>query len=343
MSADLATVAWLTGLATDVESGPSPFSAAPVVVLDPDGSALLVTSEDEADGAADDVDVRAFPGFAVEDVDRASESARLVLEAVGGARAVAVDLATLPGPIAAALARDGVDLVDISGELRRARAVKDGDEVDAIRRAISIADAGQAAARAGLTTGRTELDLWTETRGAMEEAAGGRIPVLADLVTGPRTADVGGHPGDRAVVQGDLLLVDLVPRLGAYWADSCATVALGEVPAETRRAHDASRRALEQAIALCRPGTRVEDIDAAAREAVAEAGGAYPHHTGHGIGTAYHEEPRVIGGTDRVLEPGMVVALEPGAYGDGWGVRVEQVVLVTEGEPEILSGHDLAL
>lgn len=343
MSADLATVAWLTGLATDIESGPSPFSAAPVVVLDPDGSALLATSEDEAEGAADDVDVRAFPGFAVEDVDRAGESARVVLEAVAGARAVAVDLATLPGTVAAALAREGIDLADVSADLRRARAVKDREEVEAIRHAIAVADAGQAAARAALAVGRTELDLWTETRGAMERAAGGRIPVLADLVTGPRTADVGGLPGDRAVAQGDLLLVDLVPRVGAYWADSCATVAVDEAPVEARRAHDASRHALERAIALCRSGTRVEDIDAAARETVAEAGGAYPHHTGHGIGTAYHEEPRVIGGTDRVLEPGMVVALEPGAYGDGWGVRVEQVVVVTEGKPEILSGHDLAL
>jgi Xaa-Pro dipeptidase len=74
-----------------------------------------------------------------------------------------------------------------------------------------------------------------------------------------------------------------------------------------------------------------------------EAGGSYPHHTGHGIGVTFHEEPRIIPGSDRILEEGMVVALEPGTYGDGFGVRVEQVVLVTAAGPEILSGHELSL
>ncbi|HEY7197450.1 MAG TPA: Xaa-Pro peptidase family protein [Gaiellaceae bacterium] len=343
VSASLPTVAWLTGLATDIEIGPSPFTQPPVVVLDPGGSVLLVTSEDEAGGAADDVGVRAFPGFAVEDVDRGAEAARLVLAAVAGARSLAADLSSLPGSVAAALARDGVELVDVSTALRTARAVKDPDEVDAIRDATLVADRGQAAAREALAAGRSELDVWAATRAAMEEAAGSRLPVLADLVSGERTAEVGGPPGKRTLADGDLLLVDLVPRLGAYWADSCATVALGEPPEEARRAHDAARRALEQAVAMCRPGTRAAEIDATARAAVAEAGGEYPHHTGHGVGTEFHEEPRVIPETDRVLEPGMVVALEPGAYAESWGVRVEQVVLVTDDEPEILSGHNLDL
>jgi Xaa-Pro dipeptidase len=343
VSADLATVAWLSGLVTDIEIGPSFFSQPPVAILDPSGSVLVVTSEGEAEGVADGVETRAFPGFAVEDVDRPGEAARLVLDALDGAGSLAVETASLPGSIAVELSRRGVELVDVTGEIQRARAVKDEDEVKAIRASISIADAGQAAARSGFAAGASELELWASTRAAMELAAGSRLPVLADLLTGERTAEVGGPPSDRVAGEGDLLLVDLVPRLGAYWADSCATVALGEASPEAVQAHDAARRALERAVSMCRPGARVADIDAAARETVAEAGGEYPHHTGHGLGTAFHEEPRVIGGTDRILEAGMVIALEPGAYGDGWGVRVEQVVLVTDGEPEILSGHVLAL
>jgi Xaa-Pro dipeptidase len=173
----------------------------------------------------------------------------------------------------------------------------------------------------------------------MEAAAGSRLPVLADFVTGPRTAEVGGPPSDRRVQGDDLLLVDLVPRVGAYWADSCATVAVGAPPAPARDAHEACLAALERAIELVRPGAVAGDIDAATRESA----GGYPHHTGHGIGVTSHEEPRLIPNSDRVLEPGMVIALEPGSYGEDWGVRVERVVLVTTDGCEVLSGHDLAL
>jgi Xaa-Pro aminopeptidase len=113
-----------------------------------------------------------------------------------------------------------------------------------------------------------------------------------------------------------------------------------------RRQLDAYRQCrdwLDAAIELCRPGTRTSQIDAAAREIVEAAGGSYPHHTGHGLGVTFHEEPRIIPVSDRVLEEGMVVALEPGLYGDGFGVRVEQVVLVTADGAEVLSGHDLSL
>jgi Xaa-Pro aminopeptidase len=94
---------------------------------------------------------------------------------------------------------------------------------------------------------------------------------------------------------------------------------------------------------MLRPGVRAGEVDAGVRETIERAGGSYPHHTGHGLGTAFHEEPRIIPGSDRELESGMVVALEPGIYAKDWGLRVERVVLVTEEEPEILSGHDLAL
>lgn len=341
VTADLASVTWLTGLVTDIEWGPSPFSAPALAVLQPDGSLLAVASEDEAPSVADGVEVLTFPGFAVEDVDREREAVSGALAALEGADAVSADLASLPGALAWELARRGVEVVDVRTELRRARAVKDPDELEAIRAAIAVADAGQAAARAGLAAGRTELELWAETRLALERAAGGRIPVLADFVTGERTEEVGGLPGERVVAERDLLLVDLVPRVGGYWADSCATFACGEPTAAARAAHGRSRAALERALALVRTGASSAEIDAAARREV--GGEGYPHHTGHGIGTAFHEEPRIVPAIDRTLEPGMVIALEPGVYEEGAGVRVELVVVVTEDGYDVLSGHDLSL
>lgn len=343
LSGDLATVTWLTGLATDIEYGPSPFTVPPLVLLDPDGSVLAITSEDEAGGVGEGIEMLTFTGFALKDVDRPEAAARLAVEAVGSASAVSVDLASLPANVALELARRGVELVDVGPALRVARAVKDPDEIDAVRAAIRIADAGQAAAREAFASGRTELDVYAAAREAMEAEAGGRVPLLADAVTGARTAEVGGPPSGRVIENGDLLLVDLVPRLGGYWGDSCATIVLGDPPDDVARAHGAAMDALRRGIEMLRPGVRAGEVDAVVRKTVEDAGGSYPHHSGHGLGTGFHEAPRIVPGDDRMLEAGMIVALEPGVYTDTWGLRVEQVALVTDGDPEILSGHDLRM
>src|SRR5438132_514196 len=180
VTGDPATVSWLTGLAPEIEWGPSPFSAPPLAILLPDGVVRAVVSEDEAAGLADGVEALTFPGFALEDVDRKAESLEVALAALPADGALAVELATLPGSLVRALGAR--QLEDVSGELQRARMVKDADELAAIRAAIAVADAGQAAARAAFAAGRSELELWTETRAALETAAGERIPVLADFV-----------------------------------------------------------------------------------------------------------------------------------------------------------------
>lgn len=209
--------------------------------------------------------------------------------------------------------------------------------------AIAVCDVGQATAREMSRDGGSELDLWGQVRRAMEARAGGRIPILADLVSGPRTAQVGGLPSPRRIAPGDLVLIDLVPRVGGLWADSCSTFVADAPTREQRAAHAAAAEALEVCLGMLRPGTRSGDIDAAARQVLAAHGWEYPHHTGHGVGFAWHEEPRIVPGSPTVLEAGMVVALEPGAYGEDWGVRVEQVAAVTEGGHRLLSAHSLSL
>ena len=221
--------------------------------------------------------------------------------------------------------------------LTRARAVKDPDEIELIRAAIAVCDAGQQAARAYATAGISELDLWAVIRGAMETYAQARLPVLADLVSGPRTREVGGPPSTRALAEGDLVLCDLVPRVAGYWGDSCATFAVGEPNADARAAHARSHATLADVVAAIRPGVVAGELDALARAQL-----EFPHHTGHGLGTSWHEEPRLVPGSTTVLEAGMIVAIEPGTY-EGVGVRLEQVVLVTAAGCDVLSGHDLSL
>jgi Xaa-Pro dipeptidase len=123
------------------------------------------------------------------------------------------------------------------------------------------------------------------------------------------------------------------------WGDSCATVAVGGTPASAlRRAHARVREALERALDLARPGLSAGALDEAVRADL-----DYSHHTGHGLGGAYYEYPRIVPGANTLLRPGMVVALEPAHYEADFGVRLEHVVLITANGAEDLSDHDVAL
>ena len=333
LAAHPATVTWLTGYAADIETGPSPFAHSPLALLVDGAAPVLIVSEDEAEAAAaGGCEVVAYPGFGLGPIDPVGGAARALAEVVDGAT-VATEGGALPMALAAEL-----DTVDAGPDLALARAVKDVDEIALLRAALALCDAGQRAAREHAQPGLAELELWALVRAAMEREAGERTPVLADLVAGPRTADVGGAPGERVLAEGDLVLCDLVPRRGGYWGDSCSTFALGEPSASARGRHRTAVDALARAIEAIRPGAVAGEIDALIRPGL-----DYPHHTGHGLGTTFHEEPRIVPGSTVVLEPGMVIALEPGSYGGGEGVRVEQIVLVTGEGCDVLSGHDLAL
>lgn len=326
-------MAWLTGFAVEIETGPSPFSLSPLALLTSDGTSILIVSDDAADAAAaTGCEISSYRGFSVEPIDAVGGATRALAQAVDGRR-VATEARALPAALAGTIA-----WTDVGDELKLAQAVKDPDEVVLIKAALSLCDSGQREARLRAEPGMTELDLWTFVRGAIEREAGTRTPVLADLVAGPRTAETGGAPDDRTMVEGDLVLCDLVPRRAGYWGDSCATFALGEPSAEAVTRHAAARERLARVLDAVRPGVVAGDLDELARRGL-----DYPHHSGHGLGTDWHEEPRIVPGGRTVLEPGMVVAFEPGSYGEREGVRVEQVVLVTTDGCEVLSRHDLEL
>jgi Xaa-Pro aminopeptidase len=101
------------------------------------------------------------------------------------------------------------------------------------------------------------------------------------------------------------------------------------------------RDTLRAGIESVRPGVRAFDLDQQMRKSIQDAGFApYPHHSGHGLGTTYHEEPRIVPYNTLALQPGMVIALEPGIYlPDVGGIRLEDVVLVTQDGCELLTHH----
>ena len=333
LAADAATVTWLTGLEIDVESGPSPFALAPLAVLTADGPPIVVASTDEADAVeAAGCLHEPYEGFTTGPLDPLAGAARALAAAADGRHLVA-ELGSLPAPLLG-----GLSLVDATGEFSAARSVKDADELERLRAALALCDVGQHEARARAEPGMTEIELWGLVRAAMEGAAGGRTPLLADLASGERTGSTGGPPGERVLAEGDLVLCDLVPRRHGYWGDSCVTFAVGAPAPTAREKYVRARDALTRGLDAIRPGLQADQLDELVRGDL-----RYPHHSGHGLGTSWHEEPRIVPGSETVLEAGMVLALEPGAYAAGEGVRVEQVVLVTEDGCELLSGYTLDL
>lgn len=331
--ADPANVHWLTGVAAAIETGPSPFAAPPAALLAAAEPARLLAAEEDlpAEPGAG-VAPLAYAGFTTGALTGIGRARELAAAAIGGRR-VAVDSLA-----ARALAPSAPEPVEVGAALVEARAVKDDEELDEIRRAIAVTDAGQERARARLEEGGDELEILAAARTAMEAAAGERLPLSADLLSGPRGAAMGGGPIARRPEPGELVLCDLAPRVGGTWGDSCATFAAGEPAAAALDAHRRVGEALSRAIDAVRPGATAGEVDALARRGL-----DYPHHTGHGIGSSYYESPRLVPGADTTLREGMVIALEPAVYDAGFGLRLEHVVRVTADGCEDLSTHRLEL
>jgi Xaa-Pro dipeptidase len=187
-----------------------------------------------------------------------------------------------------------------------------------------------------------ELALWNALCGAIEAAAGGPAPITGELVSGPRTSVVRypGGPIDRLVERGDTIVCDISPCVGGYYADCCNTLAVGEPSADQSRYFHAARAAWQAAVEMLRPGKLASDAATAARAAFARHGLPMAHYTGHGIGAAVNEAPRLVEYDHTPIEAGMVFAVEPGAYageGGSTGSRTEKMVLVTADGPEVLS------
>jgi Xaa-Pro aminopeptidase len=116
-----------------------------------------------------------------------------------------------------------------------------------------------------------------------------------------------------------------------YCSDSTRTYVIGTPPPEFAAYYQVLKDAQDAACAAVRPGVRAEDIDAAARRPITEAGygGYFVHRTGHGIGLETHEDPYIVSGNAEVLQPGHAFSIEPGIYPGPHGARIEDIVVCT--------------
>jgi len=221
------------------------------------------------------------------------------------------------------------------------RSKKEPEEVEAMRRAVQMAQVALEAALTRIRVGMTEREVATELTLELYRAGSDpELPFAPIVASGPNSAMPHAVPTDRSLQSGDLLIVDWGASARGYFSDLTRTFALGDVDPELESIHRLVVQANSAGRDAVRPGATCASVDAAARQVIESAGygAAFPHRTGHGLGLEAHEPPFIRGDNPVVLEPGMTFTVEPGVYLSGrGGVRIEDNVVVTEAGADTLT------
>ncbi|WP_336641391.1 M24 family metallopeptidase [Microbacterium sp. USHLN272] len=242
--------------------------------------------------------------------------------------------------------RLGVRLELATPVLREGRMIKDAAEVAELRRAGDAIDAVHRRVPEWLRAGRTEREVAADIARAIV-AEGHETVEFVIVGSGPNGADPHHEVSDRVIEEGDIVVVDIggaVPS--GYNSDSTRTYAVGTPDPEAAERIAVLVRAQQAAVDAARPGVTASEVDAAARQVLADAGlgEAFLHRTGHGIGVSVHEEPYIAPGNDLVLREGMAFSIEPGIYFSGeWGARIEDIVVLTADGCERLNTSEHSL
>ena len=239
-----------------------------------------------------------------------------------------------------------VELVPAGGVVEAERAIKEPGEVERIRAAAELADGIYAWLLETGVVGRRERDVALALEHEMR-LRGARDPSFPSIVaSGVRSALPHAQPTDAEIPPGTLVTFDLGARLDGYCSDCTRTYATGELPDDLAETYALVERAQLAALEAVRPGPRGSEVDAVARSIIAEAGHGehFGHGLGHGVGLEVHEAPRLAVTAEAPLEAGHVVTVEPGVYLPGrGGVRIEDLVVVRDDGPEILTHAPKAL
>jgi Xaa-Pro aminopeptidase len=238
-----------------------------------------------------------------------------------------------------ALSANGADLLPATGVVQRLRAVKDPDELDAIRRAARVTDLAYERLAGESFVGRTERELAWRMGEILHEEGAERPAFPVIVASGPNAALPHHHPGDRRIGRGETVIVDAGAEVDGYCSDCTRTFETGELSEELREAYALCRSAQESALAAVRAGTAGRQVDGVARATIEESGLApVLHGLGHGVGLEVHEAPVLRLESADTLVAHNVVTVEPGVYLAGrGGVRIEDLVVVTDDGPEVLS------
>jgi Xaa-Pro aminopeptidase len=332
-----ADLPWLTGYTA------MPLERLTMLVLPADGDATLVVPRLEAPRVTPRPEL-----FDLTAWDETEDPTAIVAALLGSRRSLAISDRAWAAPLLALQA----SLPDatwqpasiVTGPLR---AVKDADEIAALRQAAAAAD------RVATALVEGEIDLVDRTEAAVSREIGERLLEeghqrvnFAIVGSGPNAASPHHAPGPRLIGRNESVVCDFGGVLDGYCSDITRTVFTGEPPAEFRDLYAVLERAQAEAVGAAQLGIPCEDVDAVARRIITEGGyGPYfVHRTGHGIGLEEHEDPYIVAGNCERLTAGNAFSVEPGIYVEGkWGARIEDIVVVTEYGPDALNTVDHSL
>jgi Xaa-Pro aminopeptidase len=235
-----------------------------------------------------------------------------------------------------------VELVRAPGLVEQLRVVKDDAEIEALRMACAAADRALAdlVEQGGLRVGRTEREVARELEGRMLDHGAAGPSFESIVATGANSAVPHHRPSDTVLQAGDLVKLDFGALVDGYHSDMTRTFVIGPPADWQRELYDLVAAAQAAGRAALRVDADVRDVDAAARGVVENAGRGeeFLHGLGHGVGLEIHEAPALAKTGDGRLSAGMAVTVEPGVYLSGrGGVRIEDTLVVRDGDPELLT------
>lgn len=237
-------------------------------------------------------------------------------------------------------------LTAAAGMVEGLRLYKDAGEVDAVREALRITEEAYERVLPLIRPGVRECDLAVELEYLMRKGGAERIKANFVLVSGARAALPHGQATTKLVETGDFVTFDIGAIVEGYYADFTRTVVVGKASDEQKKVYGTVLNAQLAALEAIGPYKKAADIDKLARDIIGAAGyeGKFTHSLGHGVGLFIHENPRMAPGSPWVLEPGMLLTVEPGIYISGWGgVRIEDMICMTETGYENLTRAPKAL
>ena len=224
--------------------------------------------------------------------------------------------------------------------IERMRMVKDDEEIASLRCAVRLGASLFDVALKMIRPGTKEIEVAAEMEYEARKTGAEGMSFETIIAAGPRSALPHGRASTAAIPATGFVVCDFGIILAGYCSDMTRTVHVGKPNADAEKMYDAVREAQQAAIDRVRPGVSVGEVDHAARKVLTARGfGKYfTHSTGHGVGLEIHEPPRVARGQSDLLRSGMVITIEPGVYVPGTGgVRIEDMVVVTEGGCEVLT------
>jgi Xaa-Pro aminopeptidase len=234
----------------------------------------------------------------------------------------------------------GYELVPVHGLVEGLRAVKDEQELELIRRAAAIGDGAVTHVRQSLRPGMTEREVAWEMEVYMRTQGAEAVGFDFIVASGPNGAMPHATVSDRAIEEGEPIILDLGARVEGYRSDLTRTLVLGKPDERFQELYYLVLDAQMKALVGIKPGMTGREADALARDVITARGYGkrFGHGLGHSVGLAVHEDPRMGTRSTAVLQLGNTLTVEPGIYITGWGgVRIEDLVVVTDRGVEVLS------